>query len=115
MAHSSRKQLVGFLVTGALVGAAVALLYAPKTGAQARRDIRKFSKKTVNRLDDLQDDIRNQVTDWVDDISSSVKEGLTAGKKFSAEGYEQVMEVFDSAKKVVEDGKTRLQRMIKTA
>src|ERR1041384_6583913 len=115
MAHSSRKQLVGFLVTGAAVGAAVALLYAPKTGAQTRRDIRKFSKKTVNRLDDLQDDIRDQVTDWVDDISGAVKDGLSTGKKLSSQGYDQVMGVFDNAKRYVEDGKSRLQKLIQTA
>ena len=115
MARLSKSEAAGFLFTGAIVGAAVALLYAPKTGAQARRDIRKFSKRTVDRLDDLQDDIRNQVTGWVDDISCTVKDGLTAGKKFSTESYEQVMDVFDGAKKVVEDGKNRLQKMIKTA
>ena len=40
---------------------------------------------------------------------------LDAGKKFSTESYEQVLDVFDNAKKVVEDGKSRLQKMIKTA
>src|SRR5437870_2633727 len=104
MARFSGTQAAGYLLTGAAIGAAIALLYAPKTGVQARRDIRKFSKKTIDRLDDFQDEVREQVTDWVD-----------VGKKFSTESYEQVMEVFDNAKKVVEDGKTKLQRMIKTA
>jgi len=115
MARISKSEAVGLFLTGAAVGAAVALLYAPKTGEQARREIRKFSKRTVNRLDDLQEDIRDQVTTWVDDISGSVKDGINAGKKFSSESYEQVMDVFDNAKKAVEDGKNRLQRMIKTA
>ena len=98
-----------------MVGAAVALLYAPKSGAQTRRDIRKFSKRTLDRLDDLQDEMRDQVTDWVEDMSSVVKDGLNAGKQIGAQKYEQVMDVFDSAKKYVEDGKNRLQRMIQTA
>jgi len=115
MARMSKTGAVGFFLTGAMVGAAVALLYAPKSGAQVRRDVRKFSKRTVERLDDLQEDIREQVTDWVDDISCTVKDGLAAGKTFSAEKYEQVLDVFDNAKKVVDEGKNRLQRMIKTA
>jgi gas vesicle protein len=115
MPRLSKSEVAGFFLTGAVVGAAVALLYAPKTGAQTRREIRKFSKRTVEHLDDLQEDIRDQVTGWVDDVSSTVKDGLTAGRKFSTESFEQVMEVFDNAKKVVEDGKNRLQRMIKTA
>ena len=115
MARISKCQAAGFLMTGAVVGATIALLYAPKSGAQTRKNIRKFSERTVNRLDDLQEDIRDQVTDWVDDVGSVVKNGIDAGKKLSTHGYEQVMGVFDNAKKVVEDGKARLERIIHTA
>jgi gas vesicle protein len=115
MAQLSKSEVAGFFLTGAVVGAAIGLLYTPKTGAQTRRDIRKYSKRTVERLDDLQDNIRDQVTTWVDDISCTVKDGLNAGKKFGTKSYGQVMEVFDNAKKTVEDGKNRLQRVINTA
>ena len=89
----SKTEVVGFFVTGAAVGAAAALLLAPKSGAQTRKDIRRFSKKAVNQLDDFQTDVREQIT----------------------EGYEQVMEVFDNVKDYVEDGKNKLQKMIRTA
>ena len=80
-------------MTGAAVGAAVALLYAPKSGAQTRRDIRKFSKKTVDQIDDLQNGLRDQIS----------------------EGYDHVMEVIDNVKDYVEDGKNKLQKLIRTA
>ena len=89
----SKTEAVGFFIGGAALGAAIALLYAPKTGAQTRKDIRRFSKKTVNQFDDLQNDLREQIT----------------------EGYEQVMEVFDNVKEYVEDGRNKLQKMIQTA
>jgi len=114
MARLSKSEVAGCFLTGAVVGAAIGLLYAPKTGAQTRRDIRKYSKRTVEGLDDLQDNIRDQVTTWVDDISCTVKDGLNAGRKFGTESYGQIMEGFDNAKKAVEDGKNRLQRVIKT-
>ena len=75
------------------MGAAAALLLAPKSGAQTRKDIRRFSKKAVNQIDDFQNDVREQLT----------------------EGYDQVMEVFDNVKDYVEDGKTKLRKMIQTA
>jgi gas vesicle protein len=84
--------MVGFLMTGAAVGAVAALIFAPKSGAQTRKDIRRFSKKTANQLGDLQQDVRDQVSG----------------------GYEQVMEVVDNVKEYVEDGKRRLQKVIKT-
>ena len=89
----SKTEALGFFVTGAAVGAAVGLILAPKSGAQTRKDIRRISKKAVNRLDDLQCDVRDQIS----------------------EGYEQVLDVFDNVKEYVEDGKTKLQRMIRTA
>jgi len=89
----SKTEVVGFFVTGAAVGAAAALLLAPKSGAQTRKDIRRFSKKAVNQIDDFQNDVREQLT----------------------EGYDQVMEVFDNVKDYVEDGQTKLRKMIQTA
>jgi len=89
----SKTQVAGLFFTGAAVGAAVALLFAPKSGVQTRRDIRRFSKKTVGQLDDLQSDLRTQLS----------------------EGYDQVREALDNVKEYVEDGKTRLRKVIQTA
>jgi len=58
---SSKTHLAGFLIAGAALGAFITLLFAPKSGAQTRKDIRKFSKKTVDQLGELQKDVRDQV------------------------------------------------------
>ena len=86
----SKTEVAGFFLTGAAIGAAVGLLLAPKSGAQTRRDIRRFSKKTLDQLDDIQSDVREQISD----------------------GYEQVLEAFDNVKEFVGDGKTRLQKIV---
>ena len=52
--RSSKTEMAGFLIAGAALGTLVALIFAPKSGAQTRRDIRRFSKETVDQLDDLQ-------------------------------------------------------------
>jgi gas vesicle protein len=57
----SGKQLMGLMITGAAAGAAIALMYAPKTGVQMRKDVRRFGRKTADRLDNLQEDIREQM------------------------------------------------------
>jgi gas vesicle protein len=89
----SKTEVAGFFLTGAAIGAVAGLLLAPKAGAQTRRDIRRFSKKAIDQLDDLQSDVREQITD----------------------GYEQVLDAFDNVKEFVGDGKTRLQKIIKTS
>ena len=89
----SKTEVAGFFLTGAAIGAVAGLLLAPKSGVQTRRDLRRFSKKAIDQLDDLQSDVREQITD----------------------GYEQVLEAFDNVKEFVGDGKTRLQKIIKTS
>jgi len=59
----SKTHVAGFFVTGAVIGAVAALVFAPKTGVQMRKEIRRFSKKAMNQLDDLQCDIRDQIND----------------------------------------------------
>ena len=115
MAQINLKQAAGFLFAGAIVGSAIGLLYAPQSGARTTKNIKKLARKTVDRLDDLQGDIRDQVSNWVNDMAEVVKDAVDQGKKLGAEGYENVLQGFDNAKKCVEDGRSRLEQLIKTA
>jgi gas vesicle protein len=45
------------------IGAAAALLFAPKTGVQTRKDLRRLSKRTMNQLEDLQSEIRDEISE----------------------------------------------------
>jgi gas vesicle protein len=114
MAETDVKRAAVFLFAGALVGAAVALLYAPQSGARTAKDVKKFARKTAARLDDLQGDIRDQVADWVDDMTEIVKDGVDRSKKVGTESYEQILQSFDNVKKCIEDGRSRLEQLIKT-
>src|SRR5690349_25152819 len=115
MARIDMKEAAGCLAVGAMVGAAIALLYAPQSGVRAKKDIKRFARKTVDQLEAIQGDVRDQVTDWVDDMTEIVKDGVDRGKKLGGEGYERVLQHFDSKKKCVEDGRSRLEHLSKNA
>jgi gas vesicle protein len=68
----SKTQIAGFFVAGAAIGAAAAFLLTPKTGAQVRKDIRRFSKKTINQLDDLQCDLRDQFNEGYTQVKKMI-------------------------------------------
>jgi len=57
---SSSNTLLAFAV-GALVGAAVALLYAPASGEETRRAIRRKARAGKDRLSDLRDTVESAV------------------------------------------------------
>ena len=59
-AGSARPFAAGLLI-GALIGAGVALLFAPQSGADTRRQIRKRSKKIAAGAQDRFDDIKDRI------------------------------------------------------
>ena len=69
----SKTQFAGLFVTGAAIGAAATLLFAPKSGAQMRKDIRRISKRTLSQLDDLKCDIRGQITEGYAQVRKMIK------------------------------------------
>ena len=115
MAQIDVKQAAGFFLAGSIAGAAIALLYAPQNGSKTTADIGKAGRRIVNRFDDLQENVRDQVAGFLEDMTGVVKDGIDHGKKLGAEGYEEVLQGFDKAKKCVEDGRIRLEKIIKTA
>ena len=77
---SSKTQLAALVIAGAALGAFVTLLFAPKSGAETRKDIRRFSKKTAKQLDELQEDVRDQVSGGISGVLELMKDYLEDNK-----------------------------------
>ena len=71
--NSSKTEIARFFLVGAAVGAATALLFAPKAGTQVRKDIRRISRRTMEQLDDLQSDIRDQINDGYSQVKKMIR------------------------------------------
>lgn len=65
--HAAR--FAAMVAGGAVVGAGLGLLFAPKTGTETRRDIARYAKKT-----------QIHATRWGRAIQSGVKEVVERGK-----------------------------------
>ncbi len=63
---------VTFLLIGLGVGAGLALLLAPKTGRQLRKDLRRSY-----------DDARETVSDWTDEAKGRFEEAVEKGADFA--------------------------------
>lgn len=82
---------VGPFIWGALLGAATALLLAPKSGEETQREL----KDTYRRL-------RDRAEKKLEEFESGLQDAL-------AEGRRQVEEKLDDAKRTVSEGRTRAQ------
>jgi hypothetical protein len=58
--HGTRTFLAG-LIIGALVGAGVALLFAPQSGEETRRTVSRRAKHLAREARDRYDDVREKV------------------------------------------------------
>jgi gas vesicle protein len=85
--ESSDKSAVGtavsFLLIGLGAGALVALLLAPKTGKQLRRDIRRKYDDARDAMEDFADEARERVNDVMERGSDFVETARERMEPFS--------------------------------
>ena len=97
MAPSDRLEsghLGGFFV-GALIGAGIALLFAPQAGAQLRRFLRDSAACATEELQET-----------VDHGAEVLDHSVAQGKEFVEKGKESIREAGRHAKEFVDAGRT---------
>ncbi len=86
--ESSEKSSVGiaitFLMIGVGAGALVALLFAPKSGKQLRRDLRRGYDDARETLQDWSEDAKDQVQDAVERTTEWAEELREAARSKTA-------------------------------
>lgn len=89
---------------GGVIGAGLALLFAPQSGTRTRKDIIRFSKKTRHRADDLVDDLANSVTDLVETIGEKTDDMLEKGKDMAGGARKDLI-------RLIEEGASKLEKL----
>jgi|WetSurSiteA1Bulk_404760.scaffolds.fasta_scaffold07478_1 gas vesicle protein len=107
MDEDYKKIAAAFLVGGA-VGALFALLYAPKSGRETRKDIartaRKIKKETVHLVEDTIDSINDFTIDMKDKVSDLIDQGV----ELSGSAKKDVLRNLEHGQKVIEKQKKRI-------
>jgi gas vesicle protein len=78
----NRKQIPGTILTfavGAGIGAAVALLFAPKSGEELRGDIADGVNDSVNQVRSTSRDLKRRAQRVVDMAKDQVQDAIEAG------------------------------------
>ena len=90
---------ITFFIIGAGAGALAALLLAPKTGKQLRKDIQRGYEDAKDALNDWADEAAGNMKDRVREAGDSVRDAATRGIKAAADLAEDLR---DSARENIE-------------
>jgi len=105
--HLGKGVLIGFITGGAL-GAALALLYAPKTGKELRAEIRTKS-------DDYLDEADKYIAEAKDKAIDLINDGKKKSEKLIKDAKIKSDELIKDAEKVLEDARSKTDVLVKTS
>ena len=102
----NKSLLLGFF-SGVVVGAAAALLYAPKSGKKLRRDLN-------NKVRDFKEDAEEFLNTAKETAREVVDEGITKAEHLVADAKSKADEFIKDANRIMSDAKEKVSDAIKT-
>ncbi len=112
----------GFLIGGA-IGAAFALLFAPKSGSELRADIRRKSRELYDETEEKLGELKGQAAEIVEQgkrqaealrtqAEAKIAEARAKAEQLISEGRAKARELADQGVKTVEREKGRIKSAI---
>ncbi len=98
-----------FLLVGGLIGAGIALLYAPKTGRETREDISKLASKGAERVVDEKGVVQQRLSDYLSLISGKTEELIHGGVKLADDKKEELLSAIKAAKRAFDEERQRFE------
>jgi gas vesicle protein len=106
--HSS----VSDFLIGALVGAGVALLFAPRSGRETRRQIRRRAREAQERVRDVADTVSGQVVDTFQGARARIEEQLDSARTAIVTKKEQVTRAMEAGRAAAQQARTDLEQRL---
>jgi gas vesicle protein len=95
---------------GGVIGASLALLFAPQSGNKTRKDILRYSKKARNRADEVVGDLAANVATLVETIGDKTDELMDKGKDTAGGARKDLIRLIEEGAAKLEKFRTMLRR-----
>ena len=99
------------IFAGGVVGAGLALLFAPQSGSRTRKDILRYSKKVRNHADEVVDDLAANVSNLVETIGEKTEDLVEKGKDIAGDARKDLIRLIEEGASKLEKFRTILRRM----
>ena len=103
---------VSDFLLGALIGAGVALLFAPRSGRETRADISRRARAAQDRVRDVANDVTDQVVDTFETARSRIEEQIDSARSAIVNKKEQVLRAMEAGRDAAHQARTDLERRL---
>jgi len=100
------------VVAGAILGAGAALLVAPQSGRETRRDISRYARKAGRKVEGVAGDVAECVADMADAVEEKAEELLEKGKDLSRESRDAVLTALSEGQERLGRQRDRLAKLL---
>ncbi|MBJ6723254.1 YtxH domain-containing protein [Geomesophilobacter sediminis] len=104
-----------FLVAGGIVGAGVALLFAPQSGTKTRKDICRFARKARRSAEDaveVVEDFKDNLSDIVEEVGERATEILETGKDMAYGAKKKLLKALEESGEQLEKQRAKLSKLV---
>ncbi|MBI4697756.1 MAG: YtxH domain-containing protein [Nitrospirae bacterium] len=113
MDHSKEGRIAAAFLIGGIVGAGVALLFAPQSGEKTRRDIAKAARRVKSDIKERAEDIADSIEDLVDKIGDRISEATSKGKEIEEGVRKNILNAIEEGQHMIDKQKARLSKMMR--
>ena len=114
MADNDNRAVAGalMLIAGGIIGAGVALLFAPQSGERTRRDIARYTRKARRKAEEVVDEFSDTVADMVETVSEKAEDLLDKGRDMSYEAKKELVKVIELGQERLEKQRAKLMKLV---
>lgn len=103
---------VGNLLLGVLIGAGVALLFAPRSGEETRTDIKRRARRARDTVEGVAHDVTDQVVDTFESARTKVEEQIESARATIEFKKQQVARAMEAGREAAQQARGDLERRL---
>jgi gas vesicle protein len=107
-----REPGVGSFLLGVALGAGVALLLAPQSGEETRREIARRARRAQDAAQDFVEDVSGTVADKFQEVRATVEERIEATLAAVEDKKRRVSNAFNAGRAAARDARGELEQRI---
>ena len=103
---------VGNLLLGVLIGAGIALLFAPRSGQATRKEIRRKAREAGDAVKGVAEEVTGQVVDTFEGAKARVEEQIDAARAAIETKTRQVSRAMEAGRDAAQQAREDLERRL---